>query len=70
MAAYSKIISEQMGEFPGEINLSEIWSNSTIEITCWIGKENYMLEKTQFDLSMSMTPESLASLDRAILPAD
>jgi len=51
MAAYSKIISEQMGEFPGEINLSEIWSNSTIEITCWIGKENYMLKKTHIDLA-------------------
>jgi hypothetical protein len=48
---------------------SKISSNSTIEITCWIGKENYTLKKMHVDLSMSMTPESLASLDRAIHPA-
>jgi hypothetical protein len=51
MAAHSKIISEQVGGFPGEIDLSEIYSNSTIEITCWIGKENYMLKKMHIDLA-------------------
>ena len=29
----------------------DIYRNSTIEITCWIGKENYMLKKTHIDLA-------------------
>jgi len=59
MAAYSKIVSEQMGGFPANINLSQLYNNSVLQITYWINKESYLLEKTEVYLAMSMTPQSL-----------
>jgi hypothetical protein len=59
MAAYSKIVSEQMGGFPANINLSQLYNNSVMQITYWINKESYLLEKTEVYLAISMTPQSL-----------
>jgi len=59
MAAYSKIVSEQMGGFPANINLSQLYNNSVMQITYLINKESYLLEKTEVYLAMSMTPQSL-----------
>lgn len=64
MVAYSKAISEQMNGFPGNINLSQLYRNSTMQITYWIGKENYLLKKTQVNLAMKMTPQSLGVIPK------
>ncbi len=59
MTAFSKIISEEVSGFPGTINLSQIYRNSTMQITYWINKENYLLKKTKVNLAMKMTPPGL-----------
>ena len=59
MEAYSKIVSNQLSDLPIFMNLSEIFRNSTLEVTDWISQENYTLKKAQINLSMNMTRQSL-----------
>lgn len=56
MEAFSKIVSEEASGIPGTINLSQIYRNSIMQITYWIGKENYLLKRTQVNLALKMTP--------------
>lgn len=59
MSAYAQMASEQLGSILGPLNLTELYSNMTADLTYWIAIDSGLLKKTETSVAISLNPQSL-----------
>lgn len=61
MSVYAQMASEQLGSILGPLNLTELYSNMTADLTYWIAIDSGLLKKTEASVVINLNPQSLGA---------